>query len=675
MQFVYPAFLFALAALAIPIIIHLFYFRRFRKVYFTNVRFLKEVKEDTSARSKLRNLLVLLARCLAVVFLVFAFVQPFIPQDAEVKQGRKGVSIFIDNSFSMSALSEDVPLLEKAKQRAREVVNAYGVEDEFQILTNDFEGRHQRMVSQEDALALIDEIAISPAVRDLSKVVTRQKQALSTSSADIPSSYIISDFQRNITDIQDFRDTSIQLNLIPLQAVQERNIAIDSAWFEAPVQMIGQNNPLLVRVSNLSDEDADNLRISINYDGQTKPVGAAAIPARSFVVDTVNLIVQNPGWYQGELAVTDYPVQFDDKYFFTFKVADKINVLVINEDQANRYLEAALGGISFFNMTNASSRNIDYSVFADNQLLILNELTSISSGLASELQQFVQNGGNLLIFPARNINLETYRSFLSGFPANEFIGWEDQAREVGQINTEEFIFNDVFENRSANLKMPAPTGNYRQSSFGPRKEEVLLSYRDGNSFLSKYQIDKGFLYVCAAPLNEDYNNLVRNAEIFVPMLYKMALSSGKRKPIQYTLGKDDLIESDHKATGGEIVYKLKGAEEEFIPEQRIVGSKVYLNIQNDVKEAGFYSLFLKQGEQLDQFAFNYDRKESVLDYYNPADLRAYVGSLASVITAADNDVLTARIEERSQGVVLWRWCLILALLFLAAEILLLRFWK
>lgn len=281
MQFVYPAFLFALAALAIPIIIHLFYFRRFRKVYFTNVRFLKEVKEDTSARSKLRNLLVLLARCLAVIFLVLAFVQPFIPQDAEVKQGRKGVSIFIDNSFSMSALSEDVPLLEKAKQRAREVVNAYGVEDEFQILTNDFEGRHQRMVSQEDALALIDEIAISPAVRDLSKVVTRQKQALSTSSADIPSSYIISDFQRNITDIQDFRDTSIQLNLIPLQAVQERNIAIDSAWFEAPVQMIGQNNPLLVRVSNLSDEDADNLRISINYDGQTKPVGAAAIPARS----------------------------------------------------------------------------------------------------------------------------------------------------------------------------------------------------------------------------------------------------------------------------------------------------------------------------------------------------------------------------------------------------------
>ncbi|MFQ5448330.1 MAG: BatA domain-containing protein, partial [Saprospiraceae bacterium] len=165
MQFLYPNFLFALAALAIPIIIHLFYFRRFKKVYFTNVRFLKEVKEETSARQKLRNLLVLLMRCLAVALLVFAFAQPFIPQDAEVKKGENSVSIFVDNSFSMSALSQDVPLVEKAKQRAKQIISAYAVEDRFQILTNDFEGRHQRLVSKEEAIGLVEEIKVSPAVR------------------------------------------------------------------------------------------------------------------------------------------------------------------------------------------------------------------------------------------------------------------------------------------------------------------------------------------------------------------------------------------------------------------------------------------------------------------------------------------------------------------------------
>ena len=47
MQFLYPGFLFALAAIAIPIIIHLFNFRKFKKVYFTNVAFLKEIKHET----------------------------------------------------------------------------------------------------------------------------------------------------------------------------------------------------------------------------------------------------------------------------------------------------------------------------------------------------------------------------------------------------------------------------------------------------------------------------------------------------------------------------------------------------------------------------------------------------------------------------------------------------
>ncbi|MBL0342555.1 MAG: BatA domain-containing protein [Bacteroidetes bacterium] len=75
-SFVFPGFLLASALIAIPLIIHLFNFRRFKKVYFTNVKFLKELKEETSSRSKLKHLLVLLARMLAVIFLVLAFAQP-----------------------------------------------------------------------------------------------------------------------------------------------------------------------------------------------------------------------------------------------------------------------------------------------------------------------------------------------------------------------------------------------------------------------------------------------------------------------------------------------------------------------------------------------------------------------------------------------------------------------
>ncbi|MFN5366031.1 MAG: BatA domain-containing protein, partial [Bacteroidota bacterium] len=158
MQFLFPGFLAALAVISIPVIIHLFYFRRFKRVYFTNVRFLKEVKEETSNRQKLRNLLVLLMRALAIAAMVLAFAQPFIPLQDGLKKGQKAVSVYIDNSFSMNALSQDAPLVELAKQRARDIISAYSVEDRFQILTNDFEGRDQRLVSKEDALGRIEEI-------------------------------------------------------------------------------------------------------------------------------------------------------------------------------------------------------------------------------------------------------------------------------------------------------------------------------------------------------------------------------------------------------------------------------------------------------------------------------------------------------------------------------------
>lgn len=675
MQFVYPTFLFALAALAIPIIIHLFYFRRFKKVYFTNVRFLKEVKEETSARQKLRNLLVLLMRCLATAFLVFAFAQPFIPQDVAVKTGINAVSIFVDNSFSMDALSEEAKLVEKAKQRAKEIINAYAVEDRFQILTNDFEGRHQRLVDKEEAIGLVEEIETSPAVRSLSQILARQQQAVSSGQAENKIAYVISDFQKNITDLQNFKDTVMQVNLVPLQAVQENNVSIDSAWFDAPVQMLNQPNALIVKVKNWSGETADNVRLSVKYDGEVKPVGEMSIPALSSVIDTVNISIRNTGWSEAELAITDYPVQFDDHYYFTYNVKEVINVLVINEQASDPRLDAAFKGIEYFKVTNQLSRNLDYSKFSTYQLIISNGLINISSGLAFEMKQYVENGGNLLVFPGVNANVDAYKTFLQSVPANELQNFEQQERTVGDINTEEFIFKDVYENRSANLRLPATKGNYRISTFASRGEERLLTYRDGNTFLAKYKAGQGALYLCAAPINEDYSDLTKNGEIFIPMLYKMAISSARQRPIAYTIGRDETIEADNVVRGGESVYKLKGDAEEFIPQQRIVTSKVYLGVQNQVPTAGYYDLFLTPDSILAKYAFNYDRRESNLAYIPSSQLVELAPANMSVITDRATADFEEVVSDRSRGVVLWRWCLVLALLALAGETLLLKFWK
>ena len=118
MQFLYPGFLFALSLISIPIIIHLFNFRRFKKIYFTNVKFLKEIKEETSSQSKLKHFLVLLSRILAVLFLVFAFAQPYFPaEDKKIVSGENAVSVYVDNSFSMESVTREGTLLDESKKK------------------------------------------------------------------------------------------------------------------------------------------------------------------------------------------------------------------------------------------------------------------------------------------------------------------------------------------------------------------------------------------------------------------------------------------------------------------------------------------------------------------------------------------------------------------------------
>jgi hypothetical protein len=674
MQFIYPTFLFALAAIAIPIIIHLFHFRRFKKVYFTNVRFLREVKEETANRSRLRNLLVLLMRILAIAFLVFAFAQPFIPQDnATVRAGQKAVSVYVDNSFSMDARTADVPLLEKAKERARQIVMAYNVDDEFQILTCDFEGRHQRLVSQEDALQLIDEIKPTFAVKTAQKVMDKQRQTLSTAKAANKLIYFISDFQKNVTDLETVQDTTVEVNLVPLQAVQVQNVSVDSCWFEAPVQMLNQPSRLVVQVSNLSDEAVEEVRLSLKLNGQVKPVGNLNLAANETYFDTVNITPVQAGWQEAEISITDYPINFDDVYYFTFNVQQSVKVLTLNEGGENQYLKAAFGNTGFFQVQNQSVSNIDYSKLPENQLVILNEITNLSSGLSAELKQYIEGGGNVVVFPNKNANLENYKTLCNGVNANVYTGFKAQKREVTFINTDEFIFNDVYINKSANLKLPNTNGNFALTRNRP--EEVLLRYRDGGSFLSKYTYEGGNLFLCAAPLQTEFSSLVQNAEIFVPMLYKMAISTGKTSQLAYVIGKDDVLESDNKITGSETLYKLKGGAEEFIPGQKNMGNKVVLSINNQIENAGFYDLFLTEAQPLYKFAFNYDRRESELSYFEAAELKEKIGNFAAIINASAKADFRQIIGERSKGIVLWKWCLVFALLFLLAEVLLLRFWK
>lgn len=677
MQFLYPSFLWALAALAIPVIIHLFSFRRFKKVQFSNVRMLQEIKEETSNRSKLKNLLTLLMRLLALAALIFAFAQPYIARQDNIKQGRNAVGVFVDNSYSMTSRQDETPLLDIAKAKAREIISAYSEEDKFNLLTHDFEGRHQRLLTKEDALSLVDEIEATHAVRDLQQVFNRQTQNTST-EGDNQILYMLSDFQNSILpstegDAQTMSaDTSVELNLLPLQSVIEQNVSIDSVWFDAPVPLLNQNNRLLVKVSNHSSEDIQDIRLSYTKDGESKPEGTFDIAAKDYIIDTINLSILKPGKQNIEFKITDYPVQFDDTYFIAFDVPEKIHVLAIHETKANRYLDAVFRGLNYYELDNQSVSQLKYADFPKYDLILLSDLNNISSGLSNELSQYILDGGNVLCFPGSRALQGNVNAFLQSMASNTLQTWTEESKGTSSINTREFVFSDVFENTRNNLKLPTTKGHFTLTDYQSRGEEKLIRYRDGAGYLVKYKKGAGHFYLCSSPLNNDFNDLVLNAEIFVPLLYKTALSSQNASKIGYNIGSGEAIEVASRPEG-DIVYKIQG-QETFIPSQTNLGRKVLLDTKDQINNAGFYKLLLGD-KNLGSLAYNYDRRESDLSVASTEYLGRLFGDRVNVFDNAQQTDFTQAVGEKDRGIQLWKWFLIACLIFLAIETLLLRFLK
>ncbi|HXB40745.1 MAG TPA: BatA domain-containing protein, partial [Bacteroidia bacterium] len=380
MSFIYPSFLFALTALSIPIIVHLFNFRRYKKVYFTNVKFLKEVQQESKAKSTLKRLLILVSRLLALSCLIMAFAQPYLPGEHSVKKGVRLLSLYIDNSFSMQAVNKSGNLLDDAKRKAREIVQAAGAGDKFQLLTNDFNAS-QLTQSKEQILDGIDKIQLSPSVKNITEVYARMRSNLKEDEKGAEF-FILSDFQKSTFNANEFKPDSLsETSFIFLENSPPQNVFIDSCYVESPYFQQGSTQKLHVKIKNLSEKEIENgsLKFFVN-NKQITPLSFKVSP-NSATDAMLSFTCKDTGVQQGVLAIEDFPVTFDDTLYFSFRVNNRMPCLVINKKEdaagAGSYLRSLFSNDSLFNYKEQNDQAIDYTVFAKSNLVIINGLQNI----------------------------------------------------------------------------------------------------------------------------------------------------------------------------------------------------------------------------------------------------------------------------------------------------------
>ena len=677
MNFLYPGFLIAFAVLAVPILIHLFNFQKFKKVYFSNVRFLKQINQETESRSKLKKILILLSRILALSSLVLTFAQPFLlDSSVKLKSGKKAVSIYIDNSFSLQAESSQGNLFELERKKAREIIAAFGNSDRFQILSNDFEGKHQRLVNKEVALQMLNELQLSPAFKTIDEVYLRQKDLLTT--ADFPDKriYQLSDLQRSAFSAAiTSPDTSIAYNLLPIQSASSNNVFIDSIWFTNPVNQIGMNQTIQIQIKNKSNLSVENSAIKLFINSFLIASTSFSAEPEQTVTVPITFLVKDSGIKHAVLSLEDYPVTYDDKFYFSFQVKKSIPVLLINDTETNSAIaiRSLFKNDSLFNFSEESASRIDFANFIKNDLILINGLKSISTGLISELRKFKDAGGSIGFFPELNGNKDEYNNLLVSLGGNGFSSLDTINSRLEKIEDAHPFFQGVFDKKPENVDLPKVNSHFKINPGG----EILLRLLNGDIFLTSYK-QKGKLYVFSTSLNEDAGNFVRHA-LFVPVMIKMAITSRSSAIPYYTCGNSNTVFIQTEKGSKENPIKLVSVQnkKEFIPEQRVSVDGIVLNTGYQPEEAG--NFYVKKGEvALEGLSFNYSRKESDLTQIKKDELLEMVNSgkfpKTNILDATEAN-LTSVIASDSYGKKLWKVFLILTLLFFSIEIALIRLLK
>jgi hypothetical protein len=664
MSFLYPTFLWALGVLAVPIIIHLFNFRKTLKIYFSSNRFLKQVKEASTAKRRLKHYLILLSRLLFLFFLVITFCQPIIPAREQLGNNRN-IVVYLDNSQSMSAqLSDKTRGLDAGLGFVRTIVDLFPPDTRYKLITNDFAPYSNSFKTKPEVLDLLTQVRLSPVSRTMVEITDRIHQDASRHQEI----FWISDFQKStLGKAPNSIDTTFRWHLVPISFAPVANVFVDSAYLENPYAAGGEKNVLKVRVRNDGKRDVDQLNLKLTINRVQAGTASVAVPQQGFAETSFDITTGLSEINRGQITFNDFPVSFDNDFFLALNFGEKISVVEIRNSSGATPVEKVFGNQSVFSFTGFSADNVNYNFITQADLVVLNGLNAIDPSLITALRTYLSQNGNVLFIPGPQPDVASVKNMLQ-IPQ---ISVKESA-ELMELDRPDFanpFFENVFEEKSTSLAMPKAS---KVLDWGADRS-AILRFKNDQPFLSRFD-QGGKLYVLSCPLESAKTDFFNHA-LFVPVMYRVAASGKKNENRLYFSLKESFISLRMDSLRADEPLRLVGAEE-LIPAQRKVGNNVFIDIPKFSIRNGFYNLVSRR-DTVNLLAFNLDKAESLLDQYTGEDVAGMLGndSRVSIFKATSSGAFSNEIKERYLGTPLWKYALLLALLFLVAEVLLIRFLK
>lgn len=647
MQFKHPELLYFLFLLVIPILVHLFQLRKFKKEYFSNVKFLKELALQTRKSSKIKKYLLLATRLLLLACVIFAFTQPFFKaKDSENAQNE--LYIILDNSFSMQAKGKKGELLKRAVQ---ELLQHAPENANFSLLTctDDYWNTDIKTIQKE-----LQNLAYSPISFDIESLLAKIKSHKTANKKDI---VVITDAVGIKNDALKCYKNDENLFFIVPEIEKKSNVAIDTVYLN---QTLDKFYEISVKIKSFDTDNTVNVPVSLYNNNKLQ---AKTLVNLKTSENKINFTLPKEN-FNGYVSLLDDGLEYDNTYYFSISKPEKNKVISIGDGAKSEFLSRIYTNDEFI-YKNYPLAQLDYNILDKQDAIILNELKEIPVALQTNLKSFAQKGGNVIIIP----NAESVASNLNTLTQNwggiTYQSPTTNEKLISKINFNHPLFTGVFEKKVDNFQYPKTNISFEINGAIPS----ALQYNDATSFLSVFSNGLASVYAFAAPINKTNSNF-QNSPIIVPVFYNMAKNIQKTGATAITIGNNTpyIVETD---LGKDEIVSVKSNEpqnkESFIPVQQILNNKAKLTFNENPNKAGNYSIY-NNTTAIENLSFNYNRKESNLEDVNK-------DAVSDFKEFNDVETLFNTLHINRTDSMVWKWFVLLALLFLALEIAIQKFVK
>lgn len=663
MEFIKPQVLYGLFALAIPVIIHLFNFRIPKKIVYPDIRFIKQVIEQNKKQRQVKHILLLISRLFFFFFLIVAFAQPILPGKKSGNAIVREVRIFVDNSFSMGGQGKGANLLEEAKTRARQIAADMPKGTSFSLVSNQTESFSNRTLDYLGFVKKLDELKISTGSVSAEEILKKMGPGAGIEN------WWITDGQKSQFKLEKIpKDTQSNLNIVLLEAESKANCWIDSVWMDEPFARKGQAINFYVRLKGSGNPKLTNFPIQFFVDDIQKGLRNCTLLPDGSITEKFSYIPLDSSSHRLLFKIQDFPISFDDTWFASLKAIERSDIIQIYETSPEPSIEKVLATEKALILEKKQVLNLNFGQIQKKQLVILDGINQMNEGLVAAIENYLQEGGVVFQIPNLANPPSSNQFWFFDKQITPQLTQANQAIPVNKIVLSDGIFKGVFSSLPENVQYPKSKRYLRISNGSIVGYSTVMGLSDGSPFLIKKRVGKGLLFVLCSDLKPENSSLASHS-FFVPLMLQLPFQIRKVLPLSFTLGKRSFIQPQADKPSG--VVKFRSGNLEFSSGIEQKNGKWGVSLLPEINQAGWYALQDERKITLADLGLNYPRTESEMDYY-PRDEWERIGFN---MYSKDELTFAKELTETDKGKPLWKWALLMALLFLIFEILLLKWMK